>query len=158
MSMSDTVSEPPGTVESIFCIHPNGTVETLQLQSGQELWQFYPVALDCQWFTVAAHHVFGDTGYAMHLIVDEEAALGYASVNEMVSTALGTRYLGKALLVCLHAPDETGDDERLADIRDIYHALGGTMAEPLSGADIAEYLQQPLAQRVRELLSCFEAY
>jgi hypothetical protein len=117
--------------ESIYRIATDGGVTALQPAPGQQLGRLYAAALECESFTVVRQH---------RLAVDR------------VSSVLEATFYGHALVVCVHAPGEDGDDDTLADVGVAYSAMGRGLTPPWSEQDIAAYRSEPLEGRVLELL------
>ena len=149
--------------ESIYRISASGRVEVLQKPPGQELWRFYLSALQCQSFTVVRQHnveVAGTrTDFTLLLLGDEEAILRGSAVNLDVTHALAEtgygEFFGDALVVCLHAFAEDGNDTNLADVGLIYEAIGSCLPTPWTAEKIADVRNAPLKGRVLELLGLF---
>jgi hypothetical protein len=154
---------PTGTAESIYRISAGGRVEALQVQEGQELWRFYQDKLPCEAFTIVRKHSVPGAGtgtnFDLLLVGDEEAVLRGSAVNARVTNALAATgygdFYGDALLVCVHAAGDDGDDENLADVGLIYEAMSGTLPTPWTAEDIAALRKEPLQERVLELLDLF---
>ncbi len=152
------------STESIYRISASGGVEALQKPPGQELWRFYLAALQCQAFTVVRQHrieVAGTrTDFTLLLLGDDEAILRNLDLNERVSNALAAtgygEFFGDALVVCLHAGGEDGNDENLADVGLIYEAIGRNLQKPWTAEETAAVRQAPLEGRVLQLLGLFD--
>jgi len=144
--------------ESVFRINTDGTVDAVRIPPGQQLGHFYAEALRCQYFTYVQEHRIVSNGvqtdYTLMLVGDEEAELS-SNVNPTVSQVLGHDFFGPALLVCMHAVGDDGE-ERLADVGLIYRAIGSALPSPWTEQDIAEYRSGPLRNRARELLGLFD--
>jgi len=142
--------------ESIYRIATDGGVTALQPAPGQQLGRLYAAALECESFTVVRQHrlaVDGEpTDCKLLLLGDEEARLRGSALNTRVSSVLEATFYGHALVVCVHAPDEDGDDDTLADVGVAYSAMGRGLTPPWSEQDIAAYRSEPLEGRVLELL------
>ena len=151
------------TPESIYRISTRGSVEALQVQEGQELWSFYQDKLLCEAFTIVRKHRVQGAGTATNfdllLIGDEEALLRGSALNAIVTNALEAtghgKFYGDALLVCVHAVGDNGNDENLADVGLIYEAMSGTLPTPWTAEEIAALRKKPLRERVLELLDVF---
>jgi hypothetical protein len=152
------------STESIYRISASGRVQALQKPPEQELWRFYLSALQCESFTVVRQHrveVAGTrTDFTLLLLGDEEAILRGSAVNERVTDALAEtgygEFFGDALVVCLHAVGEDGNDQNLADVGLIYEAIGRNLPTPWTAEKIADVRNAPLEGRVLELLGLFD--
>jgi hypothetical protein len=152
------------TSESVYRIRVDGSVQILQKPAEQELWRFYLAALQCQTFTVVRQHrveVAGvRTDFRLLLLGDDEDILRGSARNESVTAALAATeygdFFGDALVVCLHAVDEDGDDENLADVGLIYEAIGRGLPTPWTAEETAAVRAAPLKRRVLELLGLFD--
>jgi hypothetical protein len=150
--------------ESIYRISASGRVQALQKPPWQELWRFYLSALQCESFTVVRQHrveVAGTrTDFTLLLLGDEEAIPRELPVNDTVTDALADtgygNFYGDALIVCLHAVGEDGDDTKLADVGLIYEAIGKNLPTPWTAEKIADVRNAPLEGRVLELLGLFD--
>ncbi len=151
--------------ESVYRINTNGTVDALCLEHGQQLGKFYTQAIQCEYFTyVQEHRIVANgvqTGYTLWLVGDEEGelkaydtVLNASNFNPTVSQVLGQEFFGPALLVCMHAVGDDGE-ERLADVGLIYRAMGSELPTPWTDQYIAQIRSQPLQTRAMELLELF---
>jgi hypothetical protein len=151
------------STESIYRIRTSGRIEVLQKPTEQELWRFYLSALQCDSFTVVRQHrveVAGTrTDFTLLLLGDEEAILRGSAVNLDVTNVLAEtgygEFFGDALVVCLHAVGEDGDDTNLADVGLIYEAIGRCLPTPWTAEQTAAVRAAPLEGRVLELLGLF---
>jgi hypothetical protein len=152
--------------ESVYRINTDGTVDALRLKPGQQLGKFYVQALRCDYFTyVQEHRIVSNevqTNYTLWLVGDEEGelkaydtALNASNFNPTVSQVLGHDFFGPALLVCMHAVGDDGE-ERLADVGLIYRAIGSELPTPWTDDYIAKIRSQPLQTRAMELLELFD--
>lgn len=143
--------------ESVYRINTNGTVDALCLEHGQQLGKFYTKAIQCEYFTYVQEHPIVSngvqTGYTLWLVGDEEGA-ELQDFNPTVSEVLGNDFFGPALLVCMHAVGDDGE-ERLADVGLIYSAMGSELPTPWTHQFIAEIRSQPVQTRAMELLGLF---
>jgi hypothetical protein len=138
--------------------------KALQKPPWLELWRFYLSALQCESFTVVRQHrveVAGTrTDFTLLLLGDEEAIQRELPVNQHVTDALADtgygNFYGDALIVCLHAVGEDGDDTNLADVGLIYEAIGKNLPTPWTAEKIADVRNAPLKGRVLELLGLFD--
>jgi hypothetical protein len=145
--------------ESVFRINTDGTVEVVQIAPDQELGDFYVQELACNYFTYVDHCDIPSNGvqtdYMLKLVGDKDAALNASSLNRTVSQVLHQTFFGPALIVCMHAVGEDGE-ERLADVGLIYRAMGSTLRTPWTEQEIAVYRSRPLRDRALELLGLFD--
>ena len=136
--------------ESIYRIGAAGRVEVLEPAPDKDLGLFYTDSLQCATFDIYARHRM--ERYELLLVGDDTALLADAPVNPTVSQALGFTFYGDALLVCLHAVGEDGDDSRLVDVSCIYSHMGNDMW----GVDsVPQCHDKTPAERVEDLLSFF---
>jgi hypothetical protein len=100
------------------------------------------------------------TDFTLLLLGDNEAILRDLDLNERVSNALAAtgygEFFGDALVVCLHAGGEDGNDENLADVGLIYEAIGRNLQKPWTAEENAAVRQAPLEGRVLQLLGLFD--
>jgi len=144
--------------ESVYRIRTNGRVDALRLEHGQQLGKFYTQAIQCEYFTyVQEHRIVSNgvqTGYTLWLVGDEAGA-ELQDLNPTVSHVIGHDFFGPALLVCMHAVGDNGE-ERLADVGLIYGAISSGLPSPWTEEDIAELRSRPLKGRALELLQLFD--
>lgn len=145
--------------ESIFHIEADGDVRVLQPADGVELGQFYRDSLQCVEFEIITRHRLMHGDFELLVVGDRNARLAGAYWNRVLTDALGRTVCGDALLVCLHAGGEDGDNSRLADACCIYAEMANAeMAKflSMSGFSAAQYCARPLPFRVQALLKFFE--
>jgi len=140
--------------ESIYHIDLDGEVRVLQPADGVELGQFYRDSLQCVEFEICARHRLRHGDFELLVVGDGNARLTGAPWNRVLTDALGRTVFGDALLVCLHAVGEDGDDSRLADVCCIYDEMAKFLS--MSQFSAAQYCARPLPIRVQELLKFFE--
>jgi hypothetical protein len=146
--------------ESVYRINSNGTVRAVHITPGEPLGELYARALQCEFFEYVQEHRIVSNGvqtdYTLWLVGDEEAATyGDAEFNLTVSQVLGREFFGSALLVCMHAVGDDGE-ERLADVGLIYRAISSALPTPWTEQHIAEIRSRPLRGRALELLGLFD--
>jgi len=152
--------------ESVYRINTNGTVDALFLEPGQQLLEFYKKEIGCEYFAYLQEHSIVSNNvpkpYTLWLVGDEEGelkaydtALNASNFNPTVSQVLGQDFFGPALLVCMHAVGDDGE-ERLADVGLIYRAMGSELPTPWTDDYIAKIRSQPLQTRAMELLELFD--
>lgn len=144
--------------ESVYRINTDGTVVTLRKEGGQQLGEFYARSIQCEYFTYVQGHRIESNGvltdYTLLLVGDEEGA-EFQDLNHTVTQVLGQDFFGPALIVCMHAVGDDGE-ERLADVGLIYRAIGNLLPTPWTDDDIANIRSQPLQTRAMELLGLFD--
>lgn len=135
--------------ESIYHITTSGNVRVVELPDGMTLEQLYCKTLRCKYFQIIANHHMQDQ-YDLFVVGDEESKITGGVYNAMLTKALGKPFYGDAVLVCLHAVGENGDDTRLVDVSCIYSYIEKYCSA--SPEKAAKMRTAPLSERVRELV------